>query len=67
MPGYIHVPQGAAVASAGGSRLYVYMVSIVAAISGLLFGFDIAVINGAIIFLRQQFALSEVQIGRAHV
>lgn len=61
MPGYIHVPQGAAVASAGGSRLYVYMVSIVAAISGLLFGFDIAVINGAIIFLRQQFALSEVQ------
>lgn len=37
------------------------MVSIVAAASGLLFGFDIAVINGAIIFLRQQFALTEVQ------
>ena len=32
-----------------------------AAVSGLLFGFDIAVINGAIIFLRQQFGLSEFQ------
>jgi len=41
--------------------LYVYIVSIVAAASGLLFGFDIAVINGAIIFLRQQFGLDEVQ------
>jgi SP family arabinose:H+ symporter-like MFS transporter len=40
---------------------YPYLVSIVAAISGLLFGFDIAVINGAIIFLRQQFGLTEVQ------
>ncbi|HWQ53936.1 MAG TPA: sugar porter family MFS transporter [Bryobacteraceae bacterium] len=62
MPGYFHAPQTAAAAvAAGGSRVYVYMVSAVAAISGLLFGFDIAVINGAIIFLRQQFALSEVQ------
>ena len=43
------------------STLYAYLVSIVAAVSGLLFGFDIAVINGAIIFLRQQFGLSEVQ------
>jgi SP family arabinose:H+ symporter-like MFS transporter len=31
----------------------------VAACSGLLFGFDIAVINGAIVFLRQEWALSE--------
>jgi SP family arabinose:H+ symporter-like MFS transporter len=43
------------------SGLYPYLVSIVAAVSGLLFGFDIAVINGAIIFLRQQFGLSELQ------
>jgi SP family arabinose:H+ symporter-like MFS transporter len=40
---------------------YVYLVSMVAAVSGLLFGFDIAVINGAIIFLRQQFGLSDFQ------
>jgi SP family arabinose:H+ symporter-like MFS transporter len=44
-----------------GSTLYVSLTSIVAATSGLLFGFDIAVINGAILFLRQQFGLSEVQ------
>jgi MFS transporter, SP family, arabinose:H+ symporter len=66
MPAYYHLPpQAAAAAAAGGSRVYVYMVSIVAAISGLLFGFDIAVINGAIMFLREQFALSEVQTGMA--
>ena len=35
--------------------------SLVAATSGLLFGFDIAVINGAILLLKEQFALSEVQ------
>jgi MFS transporter, SP family, arabinose:H+ symporter len=40
---------------------YVYLVSVVAAVSGLLFGFDIAVINGAILFLRQEFGLSEVE------
>jgi MFS transporter, SP family, arabinose:H+ symporter len=43
------------------SDTYVYLVSIVAAVSGLLFGFDIAVINGAIIFLKQQFGLTEFQ------
>jgi sugar porter (SP) family MFS transporter len=44
---------------------YVYRVSIVAAASGLLFGFDIAVINGALLFLKQQFNLNEVQTGIA--
>jgi len=44
---------------------YVYRVSIVAAASGLLFGFDIAVINGALLFLKQQFGLNEVQTGIA--
>ncbi len=41
--------------------VYVGLATIVAATSGLLFGFDIAVINGALLFLKQQFALSEVQ------
>lgn len=44
-----------------GSALYLALASLAAATSGLLFGFDIAVINGAIIFLRQQFHLTEVQ------
>jgi sugar porter (SP) family MFS transporter len=33
----------------------------VAAIGGLLFGFDTAVINGAIVFIKQQFGLSNSQ------
>ena len=40
---------------------YVYLISIVAATAGLLFGFDIAVINGALIFLREQFLWSDFQ------
>ncbi|MCZ2073716.1 MAG: sugar porter family MFS transporter [Bryobacterales bacterium] len=48
-------------AAVPGHTLYAYMVSLVAAASGLLFGFDIAVINGAILLLRQQFALTEFQ------
>jgi SP family arabinose:H+ symporter-like MFS transporter len=44
-----------------GSSLYVALAAVVAATSGLLFGFDIAVINGAILFLQQQFGLNEFQ------
>ncbi|MGH9583225.1 MAG: sugar porter family MFS transporter [Bryobacteraceae bacterium] len=44
-----------------GSSVYVYLAAAVAATAGLLFGFDIAVINGAIVFLRSQFHLSDVQ------
>jgi len=50
-----------AAAPARGGTLYVLLASLVAATSGLLFGFDIAVINGAILFLRQQFGLSEIE------
>src|ERR1051325_9265431 len=46
--------------SASGSG-YAYRIATVAAAAGLLFGFDIAVINGALVFLRAQFALSELQ------
>jgi sugar porter (SP) family MFS transporter len=38
---------------------YVYLPAAVAAIGGLLFGFDTAVINGAIVFLKSQFGLSD--------
>jgi sugar porter (SP) family MFS transporter len=43
------------------SRAYVYRVSLVAALGGLLFGYDTAIINGAIVFLKRHFALSDVQ------
>ena len=42
-------------------RSKVYLISAAAALGGLLFGFDIAVINGALVFLRKQFALSDLQ------
>jgi sugar porter (SP) family MFS transporter len=44
-----------------GSARSVYLPAIVAAIGGLLFGFDTAVINGAIVFIKQQFGLSDSQ------
>ena len=47
---------------ARGKRAYVYLVSMVAAISGLLFGFDTAVINGALPFLRDEFRLSDAEL-----
>jgi sugar porter (SP) family MFS transporter len=39
----------------------VYLPAMVAAIGGLLFGFDTAVINGAIVFIKQQFGLTDSQ------
>ena len=48
-----------------GDRKYVYLVSVVAATGGFLFGYDLAVVSGAIIFLQKQFALSTYQVGFA--
>ncbi len=48
-----------------GSLAYVAGVSIVAALGGLLFGYDTAVISGAIGFLQQRFALSPAWVGWA--
>ena len=59
--GAMLTPTTAAPSRATGSVIYVYIAALVATISGLLFGFDIAVINGAIIFLRDQLGLTEVQ------
>jgi SP family arabinose:H+ symporter-like MFS transporter len=44
---------------------YIYRISIVAAIGGLLFGYDTAVIAGAIGFLRDKFELSAAMMGWA--
>jgi len=44
-----------------GSSGYIYLLAMVAAIGGLLFGFDTGVINGAIIFVKRQFLLSDTQ------
>ena len=52
---------GATDAPPAGSRAYVYRISLVAALGGLLFGYDTAIINGAIVFLKRHFALSAFQ------
>jgi sugar porter (SP) family MFS transporter len=43
------------------SRGYSYRITAVTALSGLLFGFDTAIINGAIVFLRRHFGWSDVE------
>ena len=45
--------------------LYVWKISLVATLGGLLFGYDTAVISGAIGFLRNHFQLDTVQMGWA--
>jgi hypothetical protein len=45
---------------------YVYLVSLVAAIGGFLFGYDLSIISGAIIFLEKDFSLTSVQLGFCH-
>jgi MFS transporter, SP family, arabinose:H+ symporter len=42
------------------SSSYVLLLAMVAAISGFLFGFDTAVINGVLLFLQRQFSLSNL-------
>lgn len=51
----------APVAGPAGGAGYVYLVAAVAALGGLLFGFDTAIINGALVFLKKDFGLSDEQ------
>jgi sugar porter (SP) family MFS transporter len=44
---------------------YVYAISAIAAVGGFIFGYDLDVVAGAIIFLKKQFELSPVQTGFA--
>ena len=47
----------------GGSTVYVYLLALVAALGGLLFGYDTAVISGAIGFMEEHFSLDAVEKG----
>jgi sugar porter (SP) family MFS transporter len=47
--------------SRAATRGYTYRISSVAALGGFLFGFDTAIINGAIFFLRRQFRWTDFQ------
>ncbi|HXX99459.1 MAG TPA: sugar porter family MFS transporter [Candidatus Limnocylindrales bacterium] len=45
-----------------GARSLIALASAVAALGGLLFGYDTSVISGAMLFLRKDFQLSDVQL-----
>ncbi len=47
------------------SNRYIYLISFIAALGGLMFGFDIAIISGAVPFIKEYFQLDELQLGWA--
>jgi sugar porter (SP) family MFS transporter len=47
----------------GESTLYLYSIVLVAAVGGFLFGYDLSLISGAIIFLKTEFALTPFWFG----
>jgi SP family arabinose:H+ symporter-like MFS transporter len=49
--------------TAGLRSYYLLFIATIAAMGGLLFGFDMAVISGAIGYLREQFSLSPAMEG----
>lgn len=46
-------------AAGGGSNRFVYVVAAVSALGGLLFGYDTGIISGALLFIEDDFALSD--------
>ena len=45
------------------NRGYMLLVSMVAALGGMMFGFDVAIISGAAPFVQEHFRLNELQLG----
>lgn len=45
--------------------LYVYIISAIAALGGVLFGFDLVIISGTVTFFKNHFQLSEFETGWA--
>jgi len=55
--------QTAGSAAAASSPIYVYLISLVAAVGGFLFGYDLSIISGAVLFLNKEFNLTAFQLG----
>jgi sugar porter (SP) family MFS transporter len=45
------------------SNSYLYFISFIATLGGLMFGFDIAIISGAVPFIQSYFGWNELQLG----
>lgn len=61
----IQAQSGAINAFAAVNRRYVYLISAIAALGGVLFGFDIVIISGTVPFFTRHFSLDEFQTGWA--
>jgi sugar porter (SP) family MFS transporter len=46
-----------------GGRLYAFLIAFVSAVGGFLFGYDLAIMGGANVYLREQFGLSSAGFG----
>jgi len=44
-------------------RIYLYFISFIATLGGLMFGFDISIITGAVPFIQPYFGWNELQLG----
>lgn len=44
-------------------KLYVFLVAFVAAVGGFLFGYDLAIMGGANVYLKEQFQMSDMLFG----
>ncbi|WP_316814186.1 sugar porter family MFS transporter [Pedobacter heparinus] len=60
-----HVEVISAQSATSYNRSYVYLVSVIAAMGGLLFGFDLSIISGTVRFFSEYFHLTEVGTGWA--
>lgn len=47
----------------GNNRAYLYFISAIATLGGLMFGFDIAIISGAVPFIQPYFGWNELELG----
>ena len=56
-------PEGLTELQDKGSKVYVYGICVVAALGGLLFGYDTAVISGTVGSLEAKFSLSPLDVG----
>jgi SP family arabinose:H+ symporter-like MFS transporter len=45
------------------NSLYLYFICLVATMGGLMFGFDVAIISGAVPFIQPYFGWNELQLG----
>ena len=44
-------------------KLYAFLIAFISAVGGFLFGYDLAIIGGANVFLKEQFGLSDAMFG----